>query len=109
MQELAETFKQRTQDKDREMNGNNSLGGHPLNQIINAAFYCLQLDRLHSSLVPKRPGFINRYGVILHHDNARPDAAVMTGQKLMGVVLEVFPHPPYSLDLAPTDYPYLER
>ncbi|GFW32226.1 mariner transposase [Trichonephila clavipes] len=85
--------------------GSNSLGGRPLNQIINAAFYCLQLDRLYSSLVAKWPGFINRFGVILHHDNARPDAVVMTGQKLMGVGLEVFPQPPFSLDLAPTDYP----
>ena len=76
----------------------------PLNQTINAAFYCLQLDRLHSNLVAKRPGLINRRGVILHHDNARPHAAVITRQKLLGFGWEVLPHPPYSPHLAPTDY-----
>ncbi|GFV79520.1 histone-lysine N-methyltransferase SETMAR [Trichonephila clavipes] len=44
----------------------------PLYQTINAAFYCLQLDRVHSNLVTKWPSLINRSGVILHHFNAWP-------------------------------------
>jgi [histone H3]-lysine36 N-dimethyltransferase SETMAR len=76
----------------------------PPNQTINAAFYCLQLDRVRASLMAKRPGLVNRRGVILHHDNARPHAAVSTRQKLMSFGWEVLSHPPYSPDLAPTDY-----
>ncbi|KFM61830.1 Histone-lysine N-methyltransferase SETMAR, partial [Stegodyphus mimosarum] len=45
----------------------------PLNQTISAAFNWLQLDRLHSNLVAKRPGLINRHGVILHLDNGPAD------------------------------------
>jgi hypothetical protein len=43
--------------------------------------------------------------VILQHENARPHTANMTkaasGTRLG---LEIIPHPPYSPDLAPSDY-----
>ncbi|GFU27452.1 histone-lysine N-methyltransferase SETMAR [Trichonephila clavipes] len=72
----------------RDLKGIVHWGGHAHNQTINAAFYCLQLDRLHSNLVAKRPDLINHHththSVILHHNNTRPHAAVITPQKLMG-------------------------
>ena len=38
------------------------------NQTLNITFYCQQLDRLRA-LRLKRPGLVNRQGVIIHHDN----------------------------------------
>ena len=51
-------------------------------ETITAELYCQQLDRLHSELLVKRQALINRKGVILQHDNARPYAARLTQQKL---------------------------
>ncbi|GFW15602.1 histone-lysine N-methyltransferase SETMAR [Trichonephila clavipes] len=47
-------------------------------EIVNADFYCEQLDRLNQSLFEKYPAIINRKGVILQHDNARPHCSRKT-------------------------------
>ncbi|GFV85331.1 histone-lysine N-methyltransferase SETMAR [Trichonephila clavipes] len=44
-------------------------------ETVNADLYCEQLDRLNESLIEKYPAIINRKGVILQHDNARPHCA----------------------------------
>ena len=66
--------------------------------------YCQQLDRVKTSLTTKRPALINRCGVILQKDNARPHTAKITRQKLKDFRWEFLPHHPYSLDIAPSDY-----
>ena len=38
------------------------------------------------------------------HDNARPHIAKLTNSKLLELKWITLPHPPYSPDLAPTDY-----
>lgn len=38
------------------------------------------------------------------HDNATPHTARKTKRKLQELGLNVLPHPPYSPDLAPTDF-----
>ena len=43
-------------------------------------------------------------GVIFHQDNARPHTSLVTRKKLLELGWEVMPHPPYSPDLAPSDY-----
>lgn len=74
-------------------------------QSINAEVYCAQLDRVAAAFETKRP----RHGPIRFiHDNARPHTAAVTRNKLIELGWEVMPHPPYSPDLAPSDY-YLFR
>ncbi|GFU38623.1 histone-lysine N-methyltransferase SETMAR [Trichonephila clavipes] len=45
----------------------------------------------------------NKRGVF-HEDNARPHTSVLTRQKLWELDSKVLMHPPYSPDLAPSDY-----
>lgn len=75
---------------------------------IDSDRYCQQLDSLTCALKKIRPNLINRKGVILQHDNAKPHTSKMTQQKIRELGYEVLPHPPYSPDIAPSDY-YLFR
>ena len=43
-------------------------------------------------------------GVVLLHDNARPHTAARTSDLIKLFNWEIFDHPPYSLDVAPSDY-----
>lgn len=47
---------------------------------------------------------MNRKEVMFHQDNARPHTARITSQKIEELGWEKIPHPPYSSDLAPSDY-----
>ncbi|CAK9827264.1 Histone-lysine N-methyltransferase SETMAR [Anthophora retusa] len=76
----------------------------PRNQTINSDVYCRQLDSLKESIKQKRPELVNRNGVVFHHDNARPHTSLVTRQKLIELGWDVLPHPPYSPDLAPSDF-----
>ncbi|XP_054156275.1 histone-lysine N-methyltransferase SETMAR-like [Oppia nitens] len=73
-------------------------------QTVNSDLYCQQLERVKSSLTKLWPALVNRKGVIFHHDNARPHVANITREKLKEFGWEVMLHPPYSPDIAPTDY-----
>lgn len=80
----------------------------PNNQTINSDKYCSQLDKLKAEIGKKCPELVNRKGVVFHHDNARPHTSLQTRQKLLEFGWDVLPHPPYSPDIAPSDY-YLFR
>ena len=80
----------------------------PRNQTINSDVYCRQLNKLNAVVKEKRPELVNRKRVIFHHDNATPHTSLATRQKLLRLDWEVMLHPPYSPDLAPSDY-YLFR
>ncbi|XP_035723709.1 histone-lysine N-methyltransferase SETMAR-like [Vespa mandarinia] len=80
----------------------------PDNTIINSEVYCHQLDKLNDALQQKRPELINRKGVVFHQDNARPHTSLVSRQKLLQLEWDTMLHPPYSPDLAPSDY-YLFR
>lgn len=73
----------------------------PPNQTINAEYYCHQLERLADKLGNLRPPHRQ---VRFLHDNARPHVARQTRQKLLELQWEVLLHPPYSPDIAPSDY-----
>ena len=80
----------------------------PKKQIINLNVYCRQLMKLDKEIEEKWPELETRKGVIFHQDNARLHTSMVTRKKLLKLGWEVMPHPPYSPDLAPSDY-YLFR
>ncbi|GFV66223.1 histone-lysine N-methyltransferase SETMAR [Trichonephila clavipes] len=80
----------------------------PDNTTINSEVYCHQPDKLNDALQQKRSELINRKGVVFHQDNAGPHTSLVTRQKLLQLEWDTMPHPPYSPDLAPSDY-YLFR
>ncbi len=70
--------------------------------------YCLVLARLREKIRKKCPHLWVMNGdwrtFLLHHDNATPHTGVLTLAALGENHMEMIPHPPYSLDLAPNDY-----
>ncbi|UYV79918.1 hypothetical protein LAZ67_18001073 [Cordylochernes scorpioides] len=73
------------------------------NPTVNAARYCEVLTKLRAAIKRKRPALLSRK-VLLVHDNARPRAAQTTQTLLENSKWEFFTHPPYSPDLAPSDF-----
>ena len=49
----------------------------------------------------------NRKGVVHQHDDAKPYTSLVTHQKLLELGWDVLSHPPYSPDIAPSDYHFL--
>ena len=81
----------------------------PTGRTVNADLYSEQLGRVHEQLCKKYPELLNRGQVLLHHDNAPAHTAKKTRSTISDLRgVEVLPHPPYSPDLAPSDY-YLFR
>ena len=74
------------------------------NETVTADLYLQQLQHVHQSLLEKRPALVNRKNVVLLHDNARPHTARVTQEKNLELGWSVLSHPPYSPDLAPSDY-----
>ncbi|UYV69857.1 hypothetical protein LAZ67_7000979 [Cordylochernes scorpioides] len=75
----------------------------PPNTTVNAARYCEVLTKLRDEIKRKCPGLLSRK-VLLVHDNARPHAARTTQTLLENFKWEIFTHPPYSPDFAPSDF-----
>ncbi|XP_050663955.1 histone-lysine N-methyltransferase SETMAR-like [Leptidea sinapis] len=69
---------------------------------ITADIYCEELNTMMEKLAHLQPELVNRSSPL--HDNARPHTAQQTVSKLQKLGLEALRHPPYSPDLAPTDY-----
>ena len=76
----------------------------PSNTTVTAQLYSYQLEGVHATLNKTHLAPVNRKGVILLHDNARPHVAKMVHEKIAQLGWEVLPHPPYSPDLVPSDY-----
>ena len=74
-------------------------------ETITGQRYRLQLMRLSRALREKRSEYEQRHDkVILQHDNARPHVAQPVKTYLETLKWDVLPHPPYSPDIAPSDY-----
>ncbi|CAF1429343.1 unnamed protein product [Adineta ricciae] len=70
----------------------------PAGCTITADLYGQQLDRVAAKLHEKQDN------VYFLHDNARPHVAKSIREKLLKLGWFKIPRPPYSPDLAPTDY-----
>lgn len=72
-------------------------------KTINSEYYCNLLDQLDLKIREKRPGLQHKK-IIFHQDNARVHKSVLTMAKFNELKYELLEHPPYSPDLAPSDY-----
>uniref|UniRef100_A0A8C5RKU3 Transposase n=1 Tax=Laticauda laticaudata TaxID=8630 RepID=A0A8C5RKU3_LATLA len=70
---------------------------------INSVRYCETLQKLRKAIQNKRRGKLSSK-ILFLHDNARPHTANRTREVLNAFKWEIFPHPPYSPDLAPSDF-----
>ena len=73
------------------------------NSTINKTRYCQTLDKLKRAINRKRPE-LREYRIIIHQDNARPHTALQTMEKIAKLGWTIMPHPPYSPDLAASDF-----
>ncbi|GFX66991.1 histone-lysine N-methyltransferase SETMAR [Trichonephila clavipes] len=62
------------------------------------------MNHLKLAIDQKRPKSTNRRCVVCYQYNARPHTSVVTRQKPWNLDWEILMHPPYSLDLVPSDY-----
>ena len=76
----------------------------PNNRTINSDVYCQQLLKLEEAIKEKRRELANHKGIEFHHDNAGSHTSLATRTKLLELGWEVMSHPPYSPDLARSDY-----
>ena len=75
------------------------------NETITEAFYRTQLMRLSRVLKEKRAHYFSRHDkIILLHDNARSHVTEPVKTYLETLKWEILPYPPYSPDIAPSDY-----
>lgn len=72
-------------------------------KTINSDYYIALLDRLKSEIEKKRP-HMKKKKVLFHQDNAPCHKSMNTMVKLHDLHFELLPHPPYSPDLAPSDF-----
>jgi len=68
---------------------------------VNSDRYCATLRSLQQCIRRIR---LERNMFLLHHDNARPHCSAQTQDAMTSLKFTVVPHPPYSPDLAPSDF-----
>ncbi|CAH1257192.1 SETMAR [Branchiostoma lanceolatum] len=72
-------------------------------QTINGEYYASELRQLKAAIKEKRRGKL-RAGVLLLQDNAPVHTAHVSVAAATQCGFELLPHPPYSPDLAPSDF-----
>jgi histone-lysine N-methyltransferase SETMAR len=75
----------------------------PQGSTINAGVYCDTLKKLHRVIHTKRRGMLS-WGVLMLHGNACSHTAATTQNLIATFGWKQFNHPPYSPDLAPSDF-----
>ena len=76
----------------------------PEGQTVNQYFYKETLVRLTEKIRRKRRDLWERKQWLLHHDNAPAHSALTIRQFLASRQVSTLDHPPYSPDLAPSDF-----
>ena len=71
--------------------------------MINSDYYIALLDRLDDAIKKKRP-YMAKKKPLFQQDNAPVHKSIKTMVKLNDLRFELLPHPPYSPDLAPSDF-----
>jgi hypothetical protein len=71
--------------------------------VTNAQYSDMLVNELKPAIRSKCPELLSKR-VMLLHDNTRPHTAAHTVDTLRALKFEVLKHPPYSLDLAPSDF-----
>ena len=72
-------------------------------RMIIGAYYAAELRRLRQEIARKRRGKLTR-GVLLLQDNAPAHTSQVAMTAATECGFEVLPHPPYSPDMAPSDF-----
>jgi len=76
----------------------------PPGQTVNQAFYLEVLKRLRNGVRQKRPDLWRTGDWFFHLDNAPAHTAISVRQFCAKNGMTVLPHPPYSPDVAPSDF-----
>jgi len=77
-------------------------------KTINSDYYITLLECLKDEILKKRPHF-KKKKVLFHQDNTPSHKSMNMMAKLQELRFELYPHPPYSPDLAPSDFFYVLR
>lgn len=83
----------------------------PHKETVTGVYYAGLMTQLRDAVREKRRGMLTR-GVLLLHDNAPVHACHVAQAAIRDAGFEQLPHPPYSPDLAPSDFhlfPHLKR
>ena len=72
-------------------------------KTINSDYYMVLLDRLSAEIKKKRPHMLQKKA-LFHQENASCHKSMKTKVKLNELSFELLLHPPYSPDLALSDY-----
>ena len=78
------------------------------NTTVNATYYASLLHKLCDAIKEKRRGMLSR-GFRLLHDNAPVHTASVAKAAVKECGFKEMEHPPYSPDLAPTDYHFFSK
>jgi len=73
-------------------------------QTVNSANYCAMLQNEPKPAICRKRRRVLPKKVLLHHDNAHPHTAAATVETVQQLGFELLQHPPYSPDLAPSNY-----
>jgi len=73
-------------------------------ETIDSDAYSRMLVQVADAIKQKRQNELRRKTVLFHQDNARPHVSSITGWTLHELEWDLMTHPPYSPDLAPSDY-----
>ena len=63
-----------------------------------------EINKCAKIFLNRNQPLLNRNAVLLVHNNARPHSSKMILKKIKYMLYEILPHPPYSPDLALTDF-----
>lgn len=70
---------------------------------ITGQYYAALIPKLRNAIKEKRRGKLRR-GVLFHHDNAPAHSSAVAMAAIQQAGFELVDHPPYSPDLAPSDF-----